>query len=111
MLQSLLKVLISKIVAEGMQDKSSLLVQVTVEQFSWIHVRLANDRATVPFLILLQVQLEIVHLIIGGFVSSEIVFFEQYFGIGCKPLIEPCMRPITARDQIAPPLMRQLMGY
>src|SRR5208282_2374974 len=74
-----------------------------------IAIAVAYDRAAVAIGVLVEIGLAILADIPRELVGPKIFFAPERLEVGSEALVEPCVRPIAARQQIAPPLMSKLV--
>src|SRR5271156_1645897 len=82
---------------------------MAIEQFDRRAIAVAYDRPPVIIGVLVEIRLAILPNIPSELVGAEIFLAPQRLEVRCEALVEPRMRPVAAGQQVAPPLMRQLV--
>ena len=82
---------------------------MAVEEFDGVAEAVADDRAAVAIGVFFQIPLDAAEDVVEILVVSEVRFAEHRLEVRGEAFVEPCVRPIAAREQIAEPLMRQLV--
>ena len=107
--ERLVERVVAEHVAQHVQDAAALLVQVVIEDVDRLVVELGRDRAAIAAGVLAEVALRpLVELEVGG-VAALVMLAPDVLGVGREALVEPALAPVAARDQIAEPLVRELV--
>ena len=93
-----------------MEDEAALLVEVAVEEIERRVVVLADDRPPVAAVRLAHVRLEIALEAVVVLVAPEVLLAPDVLEERREPLVEPALVPGAARDEVAEPLVRELVG-
>src|SRR2546423_9360867 len=101
---------VSEQVAQHVQHASTLLVEAMIEDVDRLVVQLRRDRAAVAPAVLSEVQIgPLLDLEIRGVAALEMLA-PDVFGVGREAFIEPAFAPVATRDEIAEPLVRELVA-
>src|SRR5262249_1553411 len=100
---------VAEVPAEQVQDARALLVKVTIEDVYRRLVVLAHDRALVAAAGLAEVRLHIALDAVVVLVASLVRLAIDVLHERREPLVEPRVRPVPAGDQIAEPLVGELV--
>ncbi len=101
---------VSELAAEHVKDGAALLVEVAIEDVDRRLVVLADDGALVAAVGLAEVRVHVALDAVIVLVAAEVGLAVDVLHEGGKTLVEPGVRPVTARDEIAKPLMGELVG-
>src|SRR3989339_283377 len=93
-----------------MQDVSPLWIGMAVEIVAGIVVPVENDWPDIPVPGFVQILVFLPQQIISARILAILTAGVQVIGIGSEAFVEPGMLPAAQRDQVAPPLMCNLMG-
>ena len=80
-----------------------------VEHLDRIAEAIANDGAAIPIGVLVEVASDAAEDVVEVLVVTKIGLAPHTLEIGRKAFVEPSLRPISTRQQIAEPLMRKLV--
>jgi hypothetical protein len=101
---------VAELAPQHVQHPRALLVEVVIEDVDRLVVDPGRDRPPVAVAVLGEVHLEpLVELEVGG-VAALVVRAPDVLGVGGERLVEPQLRPPARRDEIAEPLVGQLVG-
>src|SRR5262249_42180226 len=95
---------------EDVEDEAALLVEVAVEEIDRKVVVLADDRADVAARRLAEVRVLILLHAVLVLVAAEALLAVDVLEVGREAFVEPAVAPVAARDQIAEPLVGELVG-
>jgi len=95
--------------ANHVQHRTTLFVEVTIEEFGGIAIDALDNRAPVLLGFFLEIRRDGFEHVIDVFVPAELRFPPDAFAIRCEAFVEPRMRPITCRKEIAEPLVREFV--
>ena len=101
---------VAELRAKRVQDETALLVEVAVEEIERRVVVLAHDGPPVAAVSLGHVRVEIAPEAEGVFVATEVLLAPDVLEEGGEAFVEPALVPGAARDEIAEPLVRELVG-
>ncbi len=101
---------VAQLRAERVQDEAALLVEVAVEQIERRVVVLADDGAPVAPVRLADVRVEVALEAVVVLVAAEVLLAPDVLEERREPLVEPRLVPVAARDVVAEPLVRELVG-
>ncbi len=87
----------------------ALFVEVAVEQLDRIAIDVAHDRAAVALAVLIEIAADDLEDVALVFIPAAARFHPDRFEIGREAFVEPGLRPIAAGDEIAEPLVRELV--
>src|ERR1039458_4136216 len=82
---------------------------MAIEQFDRRAISVAYDRAAVVIGVLFEIAFAILPDIPRELVGAEILFAPERLEVSREALVEPRVRPIAAGQQVAPPLMSELV--
>ena len=82
---------------------------MAVEDLDGISKRIANDRPLIPIRPFFQVRRHAFENIVEIFVVAKVGFAPNGFHESSETLVEPRVGPIAAREQVAKPLMSELV--
>jgi hypothetical protein len=101
---------VAQLAPHHVQDPPALLVQVMIEDVDRLVVELGGDGPAITPAVLAEVAVQpLIELEIGG-VATLVVLAPQILGVGREALVEPALAPVATGDQIAEPLVGQLVG-
>src|SRR5512139_557044 len=101
--------LVSEVVAQHVEDAAALLVEVVIEDVDRLVVELRGDRAAIAARVLAEVRLlPVLELEVGG-VAALVVLAPEVLGVRREALVQPALAPVAAGDEIAEPLVRELV--
>ena len=101
---------VTQLVAQHVDDAAAFFVQVGVEQVDRLVVLPADDRPLVaPGLV--QVAVGVDEQLQVGLVAPLGVFAPDIFEVGREPLVQPRLGPLAAGEQVAPPLVGELVRH
>jgi hypothetical protein len=92
------------------ERQGALFVQVSVEQIERRVVLLTHDGSLVAPAGLGQVRRKVRAQAKVEFIAAKALGPKQVLGESGKPLVEPTLGPITTRDVVAEPLVREFVG-
>ena len=95
--------------AQRVEHERALLVEVPIEQIERRVVVLADDRPPVPARRLGEVRGEVDAQAVLQLVDAQVGFAPHVLEIRGEALVEPAVGPVSARDVVAEPLMRELV--
>src|ERR1700691_6455651 len=82
---------------------------MAIEQMDRVAITIAYDRPAVVIGVLVKIALAILPDVPRELVGPEILLAPQRLEVSREALVEPRVRPIAAGQQVAPPLMRELV--
>src|SRR5882724_11434736 len=82
---------------------------MAIEQVDWSAIAIAYDRPAIVIRVLIEIAFAILADVPRELVGPEILLAPERLEVSCEALVQPCVRPVAASQQIAPPLMRQFV--
>src|SRR5260370_35710511 len=82
---------------------------MAIEQFDWRAVAIAYNRAAVVIGVLVEIAFAILADLPRELVGPKILFAPERLEVSREALVQPGVRPVGASQQVAPPLMRELV--
>ena len=95
--------------ADHVEDERPLLVQMAVEEVDRFVIDVVDDRAAVAVAVFAHVDLRVAVQLVAELVDAFVALGKQRLEVRREALVQPAMRPVAARQQVAEPLMRQLV--
>ena len=100
---------IAQLEAEHVQHPGALLVELPVEEVDRLVVDVVHDGPAIALRVLSHVALRVdAHLVAHG-VRAAVPLREERVEVGGEALVEPAVGPVATGEQIAEPLVRQLV--
>ena len=108
--ERLVERVVAEHVAQHVQHATALLVEVVIEDVDRLVEQLRRDRAAVAVRVLAEVRLRpLLELEVGG-IAALVVLAPDVLAVRREALVEPALAPVAARDEIAEPLVRELVA-
>src|SRR5713101_1687990 len=82
---------------------------MTIEKLDRRPVAIAYDRPAIVIGVLVEIALAILTDVPCELVGAKILLAPERFEVSCEALVQPCVRPVAAGQQIAPPLMSEFV--
>jgi hypothetical protein len=101
---------VAELAPQQVQDQRAFFVKVAVEQVDRLGVVAANDRPRIAGVRLRQVRLQIALNAMVVFIAAQAVFALDVLEVGGETLVQPGVRPVAAGDEVAEPLVGELVG-
>src|SRR4029077_6125384 len=105
--------LVEQIVAgdapQNVQDEAPLLIQMTIEKLDRRAIAIAYDRPAITVGVFVEITFAILAPVPCEFVGHKIFLAPERLEVSCEALVQPRVRPVAASEQVAPPLMRELV--
>src|SRR5438552_2438053 len=96
--------------AQHVQDYAALFVEVTVKEVDLRVVNVANDGPSIATAGFAEVAVDLVEQRVPIVVEAFVVLVPDELEEGREALVQPAVRPVAAREEIAEPLMSELVG-
>src|SRR6267378_6533572 len=82
---------------------------MAIEQVDWSAIAIAYDWPAIVVRVLIEIAFAILADVPRELVGPEILLAPERFEVSREALVQPRVRPIAASQQVAPPLMRELV--
>src|SRR5882757_2246009 len=82
---------------------------MTIEKLDWGAVAIAYDWPAIVIRVLVEIAFAILADVPCELVGPEIFFAPERLEVCREALDQPCVRPVAAGQQVAPPLMREFV--
>src|SRR5260370_38702184 len=82
---------------------------MAIEQFDWRAVAIAYNRAAVVIGVLVETAFAILADVPRELVGPKILFAPERIEVRREALVQPGVPPVAASQQVAPPLMREVV--
>src|SRR5712671_3475003 len=82
---------------------------MAIKQVDWSAIAIAYDRPAIVIRVLIEIAFAILADVPRELVGAEILLAPERLEVSCEALVQPCVRPVAAGQQVAPPLMREFV--
>ena len=97
--------------AQQVEDERAFFIDVPVEQLAAVLAVDVVDDGAASTLVRLEIELEVAAEVGARLIYALVVLHPHLFHEGGEALVEPDMPPVAAGQQVAEPLMRQLVRH
>jgi hypothetical protein len=92
------------------EHQAALLVEVAVEEVDGLVVNVGHDGPSVAVPVLLEVGLRLLEEGVAELVDAQVVLLEEQVEVGGEALVQPGVGPVATGQEVAVPLVGQLVG-